>query len=839
MSFRPLLCFLTTALFPMLAFPSGIPVILNHSDCAMAGDVIYLQGSDFGPTPFVEYSFNDGNWKNLPVLEAANGVIHVRVPKAETGLPDLITIRASADNGTWSSAVYVNNPRIFSMDTDEVSPGGSFRIFGKSLLFDRLPSVRFLDLSTGTQLLATVNRSSSTSYALQVTAPNDLIPTHRYKVSVSNGYSGNSSTGLYTIAEQQLFGRIRGVDYWNLEVPWAVDLDYYSNVYNIQSDPRLTVHSSGSGAGDDTSALNEAIYMAGQSGGGIVFLPAGTYNLHYYLGCGIALGKRVAVVGAGKDLTTINYGFGVAPGSGTGYGACFSSQSGLSDLTMNNVNESGSWPESALSSNATELFLQRIAWNIGTSQWLSLTSINRLAIENSTITQGIDEQFNFNGVLNLAGCSWCRISGNAINFAVGGMLFDSMRNSVFENNVVTRNISVAPDPRSVTHSIAASFATDLVIINNRFTSEGGASPTNNDGEVINSEAGGPNPVDQFRGIVSASSPLTLSDNNQNFSQSTNSPSSLRAGTAVVAIVSGDGMGQYRTVTAVSPDFQTVTIDRPWDVLPQSGDHYSTFDWSAKQWIIADNVLLNNFKGIEFFNASSTDILIQSNVQTDSSGIMITPTQQPPGSFSVAWSIDIVSNIISDKAGLRPAYIAIVPREDQQTTSFGTSVLGVQVRSNSITAHLPNYFLNYPAWDDYKATVEGYNCYWQWQTSWSGYDSFHAPPPLLGTIFQYNTATNSSTAIFLNTGAAQTVFSDMHFDNVQNETMDNPIPGAGVGSAGTLIIQDAPTQALNGSTQGASSGSAGDPIAKPLIIHSFRASRFLHTAKSLRSLSKNF
>ena len=808
------------------------PVIVNSSETAGGGDVIFLQGSGFGSSPSVEYSHGYANWNYLTPSNSGEGFVSVQIPATDTQLPDLLTVRISPDNLNWSKAVFLNRARGTSLDTDEIIPGGSFRIFGRNLFFGKTPTVRFVDHADGSSSNAVVNVSSSYFYLLSVIAPLSVTAGHQYEIYVSNGYSGNSSSGDETLVSQTVVGRNGGADYWKLGVQWAADLTSFSNTYNVGTDHRLAVHALGDGSTDDTGAIASAVLLAGRAGGGVVYLPAGTYKLAFHSGCGVNLPDNVVLMGAGQSLTTINYGYGTPPDPGAGgYAVCFGNQTGVSDLRLNNVNESGRWPQSGLSIGNHELFLQRVTWNIGTSQWITMSRAHHLTIQQSAISQGLNTNYS-TGTLALQGCSQCELRGNTIKFAVGGMAFDNSIDFIFEENSVVRDISVAPPPQSVTHCLAANFVTNLTLLNNTFVSQGSGLPTNNDGEVINSEGGGPFRFDEFRGTVSASDSISISDYGQNFNRSGNVVPGLRAGLANIAIVSGRGLGQVRLVKAVSPDGRTITVDRPWDVMVDSGSHYATFDWSASGWIVANNAMTGNFKGIELFDASASDILIQSNNLTNSGGIMVSPSQNPPGLFNVVRGLNIVSNVVADTLGLRPAFVGIMPREDSQTTSFGTAVIGALVKGNTVKAFTSNVSVKNPSWDDYKVISEGYLNYWCWQSE-SAFSVLNAPPPILGTIFQYDEAQDSRTAFVLNTGASDTVIQDYIPVNIGQTLLDQSITGASRASQNTALhgISTFVPSLIGVSPFTASQAGSGSylpetPMPQPFVLDTGKALKFV-------------
>ena len=468
---------------------SGNAAIFNASSTGLAGDVVYLQGSGFGTAPQVRCAFNDSHWNSLVPLTASGQAVMVQLPSSLSQLPDLVTIEVSPDGQSWSSPVFLNQAKALSFDSNQVAPGGLFRIFGRNLFFSRTPTVRLVDSADNSSHSASVNTSASTSYALSATAPIDLKSGHAYSVFVNNGYNGNASSGGETLAAATITGHAAGSDYWNLNVPWAADLNYTSNVYNIQSDPRLNLHANGAGAATDANAINAAIYTASNAGGGIVYLPAGTYNLNFPGGCGITLLPRVAVVGAGASSTFINYGFGPAPILGQGgYAACFgTTQGGISDITFNNVNQSGQWPQSAAGLGGNEIFLQRTVWNIGTAQWVVIQNATNLTVQNSTFNQGLDPSYN--GPFSLIGSSNFVVRGNTIKYVAGTIDLDQTTNGVFENNNVIRDASQSSPAWVVSHVIVGNFAHNLMLLQNNFGVAGGTLSLRNDGETIGSEAG--------------------------------------------------------------------------------------------------------------------------------------------------------------------------------------------------------------------------------------------------------------------------------------------------------------------------------------------------------------
>jgi hypothetical protein len=754
------------------------PVILNASETARAGDVVYLQGSAFGQSPRVQFLRNS-LWVALPPLSVGPDIVTAQIPLDTKPEVDLFAMRVSGDGKVWSNPVLINEPVVMHFASAEVVPQGEVRVFGRNLYLSRRPSARFVDTHGGASFPATVVATPA-SYELLLRAPPDLVPGHSYAIYLSNGFTNKSNSDGEAKSQTTLLCKPSGRDYWQIGVPWAPSLDFYQNVYNVRTDSRLKAHALGDGVSNDLPAIQEAISAATKAGGGVVFLPAATYKVEFPSGCGIGLMPRVVLSGAGASKTIIKYGYGPAPQSG-GYAVCFASEeSGVTDVTFTNVNESGHWPQSALGVNCKKLFIQRTGWDIGTSQWITLTQTDDLAIENTTITQGVDSQFNYNGPLELSGSSHFLIKGNSITYAVGGIDFGRMNDGVFEDNTIMRDASVHVPSSAVTHVISANFTSNFAVLRNQFITTG-TLQEQNDGETILSEGGGPERPKEARGTVSSSKGLKVIDENSALSSEIMNPTFTAR--PVVAIVSGPANGQWRNLTGISDEGREMLLDKPWTVDPSPGSHYAIVNWSAANWIIAANTMSNNTKGIEFFNASAHDVLVENNTMTDNSGIMISPDQRLQGEFNVVYHVEIRDNLIVDSMRLRPAYVALVPREDSQTSAFGTALLGLSIRGNKLVAASPNTFVRHS--DDEKAVVEGFNCYWQWQTTTKKLTDSDVPV-LLGTIFQGNTVTNSRVAFYLNSGSSDTTIDGTRTNNVDTLLRDDVIPGATHASLRTVV-----------------------------------------------------
>ena len=144
---------------------------------------------------------------------------------------------------------------------------------------------------------------------------------------------------------------------------------------------------------------------------------------------------------------------------------------------------------------------------------------------------------------------------------------DGSNGAVFENNTVIRDASISTPTSVITHVMAGNWAQHFMLLNNTFEVQGGTLPRKNDGEVAGSEGGGQTRRDEFRGTVQYAGPNSITDSSQNFNWSPNNAiPNLHVG-AILAIVGGQGAGQWATITNISADGHIVWVDHNWAVTP--------------------------------------------------------------------------------------------------------------------------------------------------------------------------------------------------------------------------------------------------------------------------------
>lgn len=764
------------------------PVILNQPFTAKPGDVIALTGSGFGSSPKVIFKTRrQGSQITVKTIRANDISVEIQIPPSQ---PFDVYDIAISDGQTTSAYVPVNLPQPMHFDVPEAASSDKFRIFGRNLYVPpATPTVRLLDPSSNTSLTASVDTSTSDAFSLTVIAPPGIVPGRAYKAAVSNGYGENVSNDSIT-------GRSGdGTDYFQLGVPWGRDYVYKNGpnyngtadnadhrVYNVKTDPFLKVKAKGDGVSDDQPAIQAAINAAASHGGGLVYLPAGTYRLiSSTYSNGFMMASKVVVQGEGAGRTTILYGPTSQQSSSYSLkGAWFppgTTASGFADLSFKNLDTLSQNVLGVLiggTSYSSKIFLKRVNWDFGTGRGFQTDSADRLVIADSTFRHPINKQFPNSscpdssgiGPFGLYNVTNLRFSNNTVWWASGGgATIKPALNSVIEGNRFTRsasdkitvtsqnisclNVDKTYQPltvgglaqRQMGRQIVVEFGKNVVVQNNIFDVSDGTLMHNwYDGETINSEAGGPKPKMDSGSATSATS-TTIADDSRNGSW--NYESGYK-----IAIVSGRGRGQWRNI--VSRNNNTFTVDMPWTIVPAAGDHFSIFLPTLENSIIRGNQASNNPSGILLYQGSALNVAIANNRLTDNGGIFLFPKQMPASStriMGVMRNIEITGNILTNTKSLFPSWIAVTSCINSPNNFWGTAMDGIEVRSNSITARsgTPPYI-----WP------EGYRNFTLWAVPGADFGSGSVANPIIGTILQNNSCNNCPASFVLNTGAYNTV-----------------------------------------------------------------------------------
>ena len=373
----------------------AIPFIFNATESAAPGDVIYIQGDNFvvnATNPTVWFRLVSGTENTLTpsvqlnstaIASVSNQMITVNLP---ANIPmGLYAVWVKDSGGNLSAPVMVNKARATSFEYSEVSPGYTFRLFGRNLTFPRVtPSVKFVN--GGNSYVATVVATyTNDSNVLQVQTPGNLPTSGIYTVTVSNGYGSGTANFDVATAEKTILGRTGGTDPFNLGVPWGPDFSAIAlNKIDVTKAPYNADNTGGTNA---LVPIQQAIAAAKAApNGGTVYLPTGTYLIDK--GAAVTafdIPAKVVLQGDGIDQTIINDASQAMTGAShfitmSATSPNSGSLSGLTGFTYNQimtVTASTTFPPDIrnYAANSSKMFFDHIKVNFAHGLFNSNTSV--------------------------------------------------------------------------------------------------------------------------------------------------------------------------------------------------------------------------------------------------------------------------------------------------------------------------------------------------------------------------------------------------------------------------------------------------------------------------------
>jgi parallel beta-helix repeat protein len=702
------------------------PVVFNASNSARAGDIITLQGENFGNAPVVWLDTLGATPSTaLTVLNrVGTGWLAVQIP---AGLNGALGLRIS-NGGASSALIHLNIAAAHHLDTTQLVPGGSFRIMGRNLMLPGYtPSVKVAGMP------ATVNLAASNEHMLTVSAPSVLSVSQGVTVSVDNG-SGNGATNMERTVAVASGSQS---DPLNMGVGWATSFArVMARNINAATDTRLATRVVCDGRADNAKALQDAVLLAFREGGASVTLPAGVCKLSR----GVQLLSNTVLQGAGKDRTELQFN------TDSPLYASGADLFAVRNLTLTNT---GSSPITSLNFNAnTRVALDNIKINQGAKAKAWLHKSTNIVVRNSEFLQ--TGSLGAPGAVHAAENTGLVFVGNRISFMNDtGTNFDHVRDAFVSGNTWSRDAIYKNDP-GVVHTITLNFAHRFALVGNTFTTVNGPlDRVKNDGETILSEGGGARRTESL-GSVSRATATSLTDSSGTVNPNARVNGALPENYGI-AIVAGKGMGQTRRVVAFTAG--TFSIDTPWAVTPDSTSRYAAAVWGLEKTLIKGNTLTNNRSGIWLYSTAVRDMEINGNTLQENGGILIRSFQQVNQSwFSPIYNVRVVGNKISNTKGYYPSYLSVF-FANNDGLAYGTAHIGVELRNNQIVANQPNIsFSHYIG----PAGAEGYMN--QMSVSNSTYVA-STLPRVLGTVFQQNSCNYCSTAVRLGTGAIGTMLAD--------------------------------------------------------------------------------
>lgn len=702
------------------------PKIFNAPMSARPGDIIGLQGANFGADPQAYLLTDKGQVKLERINQYDSIWASYRLPAVINGV-----ISVQVVNGAQTSTpITLNAAMPFNIDAETIVPQGKFRLFGRNLKM-----AGFTPAVTVNSQPAVIDIANSTENMLLLTAPANLANANVATIRVDNG----NGSGVVTFEQQPAILNVAAADPFGLGVGWTAG---FANIAQRVVDPRTDSHLTNKARCDgsyfdDSAAVDEAIKYTSNTGGGVVQLPAGTC----YFAKTVQLANNVVLQGAGKTSTIINYTTNFAI-----WGENIS-WSGLRNLTLRNQNMASEGPTFKKSRN---ILLQNVTFDMKTTGQMHLSYNHNMVVKGSDIV--MQQSINEHGPVVFDWTSGLVYEGNTSSHTVGAIQMRGVHNAYIGNNVLTRDAAHQYDS-GVQHMMSIDFMQRAAVMNNRFEVINGkiTNKDRNDGETLLTE-GGAFMRTENSGMVQSAGSNTLTDAGNLINTNPLNEVSLPENYGV-AIVYGKGLGQSRRLVSYANG--TMVVDRPWDVVPDTTSRYATFLWGLEKTIIANNSLIGNPRGIWLYQTAVRDVDIINNTIQEGGGIYLRAEQKTESKmFTPILGVKIANNSISNTGATWGSYLNNVFATTDISVQ-GVGNIGVEVRNNKIVANK----VNVVNLKEDLAFNEGMMNYAKTFTD-ATQTAVKGQMRLLGTIFQNNACTYCITDPNLHEAAAKaTVFAN--------------------------------------------------------------------------------
>ena len=558
---------------------SASPHVFWASDPIRPGETVLLRGADFGDKPVIEVARLADDEAGFPASKApawpGSGVKADARQASDKSVKFAVPTALAAGvfayrlTGTGGSVVgLLNRPAVWWVQGDTgltASPGGWLRLFGKNLAWDgktkttvRLQGPRALSLTV-----------AADAYGAKLAVPKDL-PPGDYQVFLHSGRGGAAG--------------------WSepVKVTIAKPAAWPQTVYNVKESG-----ADGTGAKDDTEAVQAALDKAKAAGGGIVYFPRGRYQLTATL----RIPRFTVLRGEGETLVSIFWPDTTTPPNQWLAGT---NSFGLENFTLYCGNYKTLLTGDTRGADAGDVFLRRVRiraniyrghmepqevdrrYKIGVATGFGggyfLVTLGGKNIEVSDC-----DLYSSSCILSLTEPRGTRIQRNVMGDGRWG------GSGIFggEGIIIEGNQYVGCDLMSWGAAGGLGYGNlgHVYIGHNSFTLEHGG-----DREPITSDASGEVYHGPLAGgdVTSITLPKEPKDKGQQW-----------IGSAVY-VVSGRGEGQWRRIAGF--DGARIKVDRPWDVVPDATSSVAV-TWLLYQYLINDNDFSDTGMAIQLYGAA--------------------------------------------------------------------------------------------------------------------------------------------------------------------------------------------------------------------------------------------
>lgn len=291
---------------------TSVPQIIYIPWKLEPGEAAAVYGEGFDETskiavqPLTGYSGELSAESALYQIEPINVNVQYVQFLMPAGMPyDVCAVWVSNACG-WSRMLYTNKPVLYWSNEHEVYPGQKLMLYVRN-------AVNPLTRSAKGAAVEFVEKGSKEAFRAVITDLNDyqvfcVVPERikagaQYDIRYTNGAGGEYGWSFMNKKDRET---VTGVEYnkniqyfdknWDLQIAWlsGVNTDNEINVADFGA--------KGDGKTNDTKAIQEAVSQAARDGGGVVYIPNGTYIIDF-----IDIGANTILRGESRDGSILKW----------------------------------------------------------------------------------------------------------------------------------------------------------------------------------------------------------------------------------------------------------------------------------------------------------------------------------------------------------------------------------------------------------------------------------------------------------------------------------------------------------------------------------------------------
>ena len=218
---------------------------------------------------------------------------------------DVCAVWVSNKKG-WSRMLYTNKPVLYWSNEHEIYSGQKLMLYVRNAVNPLNRSAQnaaaeFIERGSGDSFRAEI--TDLTDYQVYLTVPAGLRAGAVYDIRYTNGAGGWYGWSFMNKMDREAVtcvecnDNIRYFDNnWDLQVSWVSKINT-SNVINVKD-----YGAKGDGTANDTGAIQTAVNQAARDGGGVVWIPDGTYIVDF-----IDIGANTILRGESRDGTILKW----------------------------------------------------------------------------------------------------------------------------------------------------------------------------------------------------------------------------------------------------------------------------------------------------------------------------------------------------------------------------------------------------------------------------------------------------------------------------------------------------------------------------------------------------